>query len=203
MILMLSERLHLKIALIQTIPVSFSDTEYVPTSSDLLYSSPLLLFSALVVQSSCCPDNEEERESFILARYLYNGITNNKHVPSNVIVSYANENNQYNTIKNNLQKTVLSVIERLKIGSSRVPHIVASDIDSVSVNFLNVVSQVCLNEHFPERIDTNSMPQTTEQKNLFNTSTCTIPTLDTRNNIDACANNCDPVISVSTTLPLS
>ncbi|KAF0488009.1 hypothetical protein F8M41_022434 [Gigaspora margarita] len=233
------------IALIQTIPVLFSDTECVLTSSDLLYSLLLLLFSAPIVQGSYCPDNEGGRESFILTRRLYNGVTNNKHVPSNVIVSYANKNNWYNAIKNNLQKTGLLVIGRLKIGSSRVPHIVTSNIEwtylinelqsssssskeklrsreeldtqldniekkyatlssySVSVNFLNIVSQVCLNEHPPECNNMNPMPQTTEQNNLSNTSTCTVPSSDTRNDVDTSANNCDPVISVSTTLPLS
>ncbi|CAG8763931.1 34141_t:CDS:2, partial [Gigaspora margarita] len=223
-------------------------------------------YTASVVQGSYCPDNEGGRESFILTRRLYNGVTNNKHVPSNVIVSYANENNWYNAIKNNLQKTVLSVIGRLKIGSSRVPYIVASDIEwtyltnesqsssssskeksrsreeldtqldniekkyatlfsqplqkkpklslhstsakksnnsSVSVNFLNIVSQVCLNEHPPKCNDMNPMPQTTEQNNLSDTSTCTIPFSNTKNDVNTCTNNCDPIISVSTTLPLS
>ncbi|CAG8675329.1 21296_t:CDS:2, partial [Racocetra persica] len=95
------------VVLIQTVPVSFSNDTYILTSSDLLYSSPLLLFSAPVVQSSYHPDNEGGRESFMLTRRLYNGITNNKHVPSNVIISYVNENNHYNAI----------------------PHIVASDIE--------------------------------------------------------------------------
>ncbi|CAG8777240.1 9520_t:CDS:1, partial [Ambispora leptoticha] len=38
-------------------------------------------------------------------------------------------NNHYNVLKNNLQKTVLLVIGRLKIRSSRIPYIVASDIE--------------------------------------------------------------------------
>ncbi|KAF0503991.1 hypothetical protein F8M41_019655 [Gigaspora margarita] len=55
------------VALIQTIPVSFSDAECVLTSTTGSYG----------------PDNEGGKESFVLTRRLYNGVTNNKHVPSN------------------------------------------------------------------------------------------------------------------------
>ncbi|CAG8833638.1 8313_t:CDS:2, partial [Gigaspora margarita] len=82
------------VALIQTVPVLFSNTEYAFTSADLSYSSPLLFFSASVVQSSYCSDNEGEKESFILTRRLYNSITNNKYVPSNVIIFYTNKNRE-------------------------------------------------------------------------------------------------------------
>ncbi|CAG8735051.1 21266_t:CDS:2, partial [Gigaspora margarita] len=117
------------IVLIQTVPISFSNDTYVLTSTDLPYSSPMLQFSAPVVQNSYHPNNEGGRESFMLTRRLYNGVTNNKHVLSNVIILYVNENNHYNALKNNLQKTVLSVIGRLKIESFNILHIIASDIE--------------------------------------------------------------------------
>ncbi|CAG8746689.1 14148_t:CDS:2, partial [Dentiscutata erythropus] len=116
------------ISLVQTVPISFSDNEYILTPPDLSHSSSLLLFSAPVVQGSYHPATNGGRESFMLSKHLYNGITNNKQVLSNIIVSYTNKNKHYNALKNNMQRTVLSVIERLKIGTSKIPHIIAFDI---------------------------------------------------------------------------
>ncbi|CAG8567921.1 12804_t:CDS:2, partial [Dentiscutata heterogama] len=98
------------ITIIQSVPVSYSDNEYTLTQEDLPNSSLLLLYSAPVVPNSYIPDNNKGRESFMLARHLYNGVTNNKQIDSKVIVSYLNENNCYNALKNNLKRTVLSVI---------------------------------------------------------------------------------------------
>ncbi|CAG8633219.1 4901_t:CDS:2, partial [Racocetra persica] len=117
------------VTVIQSVPVSYSNNEYTLTPDDLLNSSPLLLYFAFVVPNSYIPDNNGNRESFMLARQLYNGITNNKHVDSKIIVSYINKNNRYSALKNNLRKTVLSVIEQLKLGSKRLPYILASDIE--------------------------------------------------------------------------
>ncbi|CAG8494098.1 3494_t:CDS:2, partial [Cetraspora pellucida] len=120
---------YVHVTLIQSVPISYSDNEYTLTPENLPNSSPLLFYSAPVVTNSYIPDNKGGRESFMLARCLYNAVTNNKHVDSKVIVSYTNENNHYNTLKNNLKKTVLSVIGHLKVGSKRLPHILASDIE--------------------------------------------------------------------------
>ncbi|CAG8526147.1 6691_t:CDS:2 [Scutellospora calospora] len=117
------------VTIIQSVPVSYSNDEYTLTSEDLLNSSPLLLYSASVVLNSYIPDNNGGRESFMLARRLYNGVTNNKQIDSKVIVSYINENNRYNALKNNLKKTVLSVVGRLKLESRRLLHVLASDIE--------------------------------------------------------------------------
>ncbi|CAG8854955.1 34298_t:CDS:2, partial [Gigaspora margarita] len=117
------------VTIIQSVPVFYSDDEYTLTQEDLPNSSPLLLYSASVVPNSYIPNNNGGRESFILARRLYNGVTNNKQVDSKVIISYVNENNRYNSLKNNLKRTVLSVVGRLKLGSKRLPHILASDIE--------------------------------------------------------------------------
>ncbi|KAF0403930.1 hypothetical protein F8M41_009151 [Gigaspora margarita] len=113
----------------QTVPISSSEGNYVLTPEDLPSLSSLLIYFAAVVADSYIPDNQGGRESFMMVRQLYNGVTNNRNVESKVIVSYKNENNRYNAMKNNLKKTVLSVIGRLKIGSKKFFHILTSDIE--------------------------------------------------------------------------
>ncbi|CAG8617006.1 7782_t:CDS:2 [Dentiscutata erythropus] len=61
--------------------------DYVLTPEDLPSSSPLLIYTATVVPDSYIPDNQGGRESFVMARRLYNGVTNNKNVESKVIIS--------------------------------------------------------------------------------------------------------------------
>ncbi|KAF0431394.1 hypothetical protein F8M41_005406 [Gigaspora margarita] len=108
---------------------TFKGGDYVLTPEDLPSSSPLLIYSATVVVDSYIPDNQDGQESFMIARQLYNGVTNNRNMESRVIVFYKNENNRYNAMKNNLKKTVLSVIGCLKIGSKKFSHVLASDIE--------------------------------------------------------------------------
>ncbi|RIB15611.1 hypothetical protein C2G38_2192012 [Gigaspora rosea] len=117
------------VTLVQTIPIFFSEGDYILTPEDLPSSSPLLIYSAAVIADSYIPNNQAGRESFMMVRLLCNGVTNNKNVESKVIVSYKNENNRYNAMKNNLKKTVLSVVGRLKISSKKFSHILASDIE--------------------------------------------------------------------------
>ncbi|CAG8681759.1 15894_t:CDS:2 [Dentiscutata heterogama] len=93
------------VTIIQSVPVSYSDDEYTLTQEDLPNSSPLLLYSAPLVPNSYISDNNGGRESFMLARRLYNRVTNNKQIDSKVIVLYLNENNRYNALKNNLKRT--------------------------------------------------------------------------------------------------
>ncbi|CAG8721058.1 8174_t:CDS:2 [Dentiscutata erythropus] len=93
--------------IIQAVPISFSDSEYVFTLDDLPFSSLLLLFTAPVIADSYFSNNQGGRESFMLSQQLYNGVINHKHVDSRVIVSYSNETN------------------RLK----NIPHIIAADIE--------------------------------------------------------------------------
>ncbi|CAG8450263.1 2944_t:CDS:2 [Cetraspora pellucida] len=102
---------YIHITLIQSGSISYSDDEYTLTSENLPNSSSLLFYSASVIMNSYIPNNKEGQESFMLARHLYNAVTNNKHVDSKVVVSYMNKNNHYNALKNNLKKIVLSVIE--------------------------------------------------------------------------------------------
>ncbi|RIB09806.1 hypothetical protein C2G38_2207795 [Gigaspora rosea] len=101
------------VTLVQTILISSSERDYVLTPEDLLSSSSLLIYSAAIIADSYISNNQSSRESFMMARQLYNGVTNNKNIESKVIVSYKNENNRYNAMKNNLKKTVLFVIGRI------------------------------------------------------------------------------------------
>ncbi|CAG8601900.1 31489_t:CDS:2 [Gigaspora margarita] len=105
------------------------DAVYIPTPADLPSSLPLLLCSATAVQDSYLSSSNGGRESFVLAQHLYNAVTSNKNVSSKVIVSYKNKNKRYDAVKNNLQKSVVSVVGRLKVGSTNIPHIIASDIE--------------------------------------------------------------------------
>ncbi|KAF0504550.1 hypothetical protein F8M41_019496 [Gigaspora margarita] len=101
------------IALVQTVPISCSKGDHILVPEDLPDSSSLLIYTASVVPNSYIPDNRGGCESFIMARRLYNSVTNNKNIDLKVIVSYTNEHNCYNSMKNNLKKTVLSVIGHL------------------------------------------------------------------------------------------
>ncbi|CAG8741414.1 14650_t:CDS:1, partial [Dentiscutata erythropus] len=115
-------------------PILSPDPDYIPTYDNLLNSLPLLLYSAMAIPGSYLSNNNRGRESFMLARRLYNGITNTKNISSKVIVFYRNENKHYDAVKNNFQKTVLSIIGRLKVSSNKTPHIIASEIEWIYVN---------------------------------------------------------------------
>ncbi|CAG8830816.1 23141_t:CDS:2, partial [Racocetra persica] len=91
----------------QTIPISTSD-DFEITPNHLLYTPPLLLFSASVISDSYFSSNELGLESLMLAKKLYNGVNSHKNVKSEIIVSFANQNDHYDTLKNNLKRTVLS-----------------------------------------------------------------------------------------------
>ncbi|CAG8699293.1 27505_t:CDS:2 [Dentiscutata erythropus] len=116
------------LTLIKTIPISTSNDEIKITPGDLLYSSLLLLFSASVIPNTHFSNNKFGKESLMLSKKLYNGATSYKNIETEIIVSYTNQNSQYNVLKDNLKKTVLSVIRRLKIGAKKMLHIIATDI---------------------------------------------------------------------------
>ncbi|RHZ80143.1 hypothetical protein Glove_139g15 [Diversispora epigaea] len=118
------------VTLIQTVPISYSSDDSTNTQEDLPYSSPLLIYSAPALTNSYKSNDEIGRHSFLMSKKLYNGVTGKKNVESNIIISYTNPNGRYNSLKDNLKKTVMSVIGRFKIGShKRPPHIMASDIE--------------------------------------------------------------------------
>ncbi|CAG8761343.1 42493_t:CDS:2, partial [Gigaspora margarita] len=72
------------LTLIQTVPISTSSNEIEITSDDLPYTPPLLLFSVPVIPNSYFSNNEYGRESLMLYKKLYNGITGYKNIESKV-----------------------------------------------------------------------------------------------------------------------
>ncbi|CAG8533736.1 3722_t:CDS:2, partial [Dentiscutata heterogama] len=150
------------VTLVQMVPISSSQDDYVLTPEDLPSSSPLLIYTATVVPISYIPDNQGGRESFVMARWLYNRVTNNKNVES---------------------KTVMSVIERLKIGSKKLPYILASNIEwtyvssdfqpSSTTSNTRVTSEVELDVHLDSIEEkyatlTSQLPQKKPRINLHN-----------------------------------
>ncbi|RIB03779.1 hypothetical protein C2G38_2224080 [Gigaspora rosea] len=116
------------LTLIQTVPISSSTNDDTLLPEDLPYTSPLLLFSAPVLHNSFLSLGKG-RECFILSKRLYNGVNNHRNIDAKITVSYDNSNNRYDAIKNNLKKTVMSVIGQLRIGKTNTPHIIASDVE--------------------------------------------------------------------------
>ncbi|CAG8686496.1 15749_t:CDS:1 [Cetraspora pellucida] len=98
------------------------------TCEDLPYSAPLLILSSSALPSSYS-DNDDGRKSFMMFKKFYNGVTNSKNIDTNMLVSYSNDHSRYNSLRENLNRTILSAIGRLKIGSNKIPYIVASEIE--------------------------------------------------------------------------
>ena len=116
--------------MIQATPIpSYSTDDTESTPENLPSALPLLIYSAPVVQDIDSSKKRGERESFLLSRKLYNSVTGNKDIDSKIIVSYTDQYNRYNALKKNLKKTVFSVVGRFKIGSKKMLHIMASDIE--------------------------------------------------------------------------
>ncbi|CAG8456432.1 44421_t:CDS:2 [Gigaspora margarita] len=57
----------------QKVPISCSESDYILAPEDLFDSSLLLIYTASIVPNSYIPNNRGGRESFIIARHLYNG----------------------------------------------------------------------------------------------------------------------------------
>ncbi|CAG8458693.1 12484_t:CDS:2, partial [Gigaspora margarita] len=68
------------ITLVQAVPISSSEGNNVLASEDLPNSPFLLTYTATIVSDSYIPDNQCGRESFALAKKLYNSVTNNKNI---------------------------------------------------------------------------------------------------------------------------
>ncbi|CAG8751440.1 11299_t:CDS:2, partial [Dentiscutata erythropus] len=154
------------ISLVQTVPISFS-SKYILTPSDLPHSLPLLLFSTPIIQGSYYPATNRGKESFMLSKCLYNSITNNKHVYSNIIISYSTKSKYYTAIKNNLQKTGLLVIGR---PFQKKPKLISlplfgrktSNEKQMSVNFVDAISQICCNERHSGPTNVDPTPKNTK-----------------------------------------
>ncbi|CAG8520954.1 8101_t:CDS:2, partial [Cetraspora pellucida] len=97
------------VTLIQVIPIPFSSDDSTSTLKDLSYSFLLLIYSAPALTNSYKSNDDLGRESFLMSRRLYNEVTGKKNIESNFIVSYTNQNSRYNSLKENLKKTVISV----------------------------------------------------------------------------------------------
>ncbi|KAF0556452.1 hypothetical protein F8M41_015364 [Gigaspora margarita] len=118
------------VCLVQTIPVFSSYNGSTCTPNDLPYAFPLLMYSALAITNSYRANDNVGHQSFMLSKKLYNPITGQKAVDSDVIVFYTNVNAHYDSIRDSLKKTVVSVIGRLKLSSqSKIPHIILSEIE--------------------------------------------------------------------------
>ncbi|CAG8525965.1 5489_t:CDS:2, partial [Cetraspora pellucida] len=115
------------LTLIQSVPMS-NENENELTREDLPYSAPLLILSSSALPNSYS-DNDGGRKSFMMFKKFYNGVTNSRNIDTNVLVFYSNDHGRYNSLRENLNRTVLLAIGRLKIGSNKIPHIVASEIE--------------------------------------------------------------------------
>ncbi|RIB08432.1 hypothetical protein C2G38_2211649 [Gigaspora rosea] len=170
--------------ILQTVLITSSEGDYVLTPEDLPSSSLLLIYFAAIIADSYIPDNQGGRESFMMARLLYNGVTNNRNVESKVIVSYKNENNRYNAMKNNLKKTVLSVIERLKISSKKFPNILASDIEWTHVSNELSASSTTINAKGISEVESDEDLNSIEEKYAMLTSQVPQKRQNTKHNIN-------------------
>ncbi|RIB06974.1 hypothetical protein C2G38_2215711 [Gigaspora rosea] len=119
-----------------------------------------------------------------MARLLYNGVTNNRNVESKVIVSYKNKNNKYSAMKNNLKKTVLSGIGRLKIRSKNFHHILASDIEWTYVSNDPLLSSTKTNAKGISEIEFDEHLDGIEEKYATLTSQVPQKRQNTRQNIN-------------------
>ncbi|CAG8619106.1 2148_t:CDS:1 [Cetraspora pellucida] len=130
------------------------------THDDLPWSAPMLIYSSPVVSDSYI-DNDGGRKSFELHRRSYNGVTGHKNLESNVIVSYSNDHGRYNTLRDNIPRTVISVVGRLKLGSNKILHIVASDIEW---NYIGKSSNVSIDKNVPSQDDFDNQLDDIEEK---------------------------------------
>ncbi|CAG8743990.1 7466_t:CDS:1, partial [Dentiscutata heterogama] len=116
--------------LIQTILLSSSQHDSTCAPEDLPLAFPLLLYTALAVTNSYKFNNTIEKQSFMLSKKLYNLVTGQKAIESDVIVSYTNANGHYDSLKKSLKKSVISAVGRLKLTfNSKIPHIISSEIE--------------------------------------------------------------------------
>ncbi|CAG8751897.1 9280_t:CDS:2, partial [Dentiscutata erythropus] len=117
------------LTLVQTILISTSNDEIEITPDDLPYSSSLLLFFAPVVSNTHFSNNKFGRESLMLSKKLYNGVTGHKNIETEIIVSYTNQNGRYNALKDNLKKTNYASNEQTSNNSNKAKAKAQSDIN--------------------------------------------------------------------------
>ncbi|KAF0524632.1 hypothetical protein F8M41_015086 [Gigaspora margarita] len=78
------------VCLVQTIPVFSFHNGSACTPNDLPYAFPLLMYSAPTITNSYKANDNVGRQSFMLSKKLYNPVTGQKAINSDVIVSYTN-----------------------------------------------------------------------------------------------------------------
>lgn len=99
----------------------------VESEEDLPCQDPLVIFTGAADKDYFV--GNERSGNFVLRRKLYSPLTKSKSVDSEVFVTYVDENNRYKQIKNNLIKSIISVIGKLKISRTNKMHLVAKEIE--------------------------------------------------------------------------
>ncbi|RIB02239.1 hypothetical protein C2G38_2228369 [Gigaspora rosea] len=99
------------LSLIQTVPLSSPQTDSDCVPEDFPYTFPLLIYSAPAVTNSYKLNDAIGRQSFMLSKKLYNPVTGQKGIESNVIMSYTNANGRYNSLKESLKKVLYPLLE--------------------------------------------------------------------------------------------
>ncbi|CAG8604132.1 39340_t:CDS:2 [Gigaspora margarita] len=113
------------LTLVQTIPISTSTDEIEITPDNLPHSLPLLLYSAPVISNSYFSNNEFGRESFMLSKKLYNGVTGHKNIESEPLISNETTpalNNPPITQIKKKQKLKMTSITILKVSKKNMPN---------------------------------------------------------------------------------
>ncbi|CAG8610698.1 18932_t:CDS:2 [Gigaspora margarita] len=147
-----------EVTLVQTVLISSSKGDYVLTLEDLPSSSLLIIYSATVVADSYIPDNQGGRESFMMARQLYNGITNNRntYVSNNLLPSSTTTNakgisevefnehldgieEKYATLISHVPQKRQNTSQNVNLRNSNNKY---SNNKNTSLNFVDIISQV-------------------------------------------------------------
>ncbi|CAG8774511.1 28548_t:CDS:2, partial [Gigaspora margarita] len=91
------------VCLVQTVPVFSSHNGSACTSDNLSYAFLLLIYSAPTITNSYKANGNVGRQSFMLSKKLYNPVTGQKAINSNVIVSYTNVNGHYDSLRDKIE----------------------------------------------------------------------------------------------------
>nr|CAG8563076.1 6755_t:CDS:2 [Entrophospora candida] len=94
---------------------------------DLPHQDPLIIFTG-VANNDFFVENETGG-NFVLNRKLYNPMSKNKNINSEIYVTYVDENKRYKTIKNNLGRSIISVLGKLRISKTNKQHLAAKEIE--------------------------------------------------------------------------
>ncbi|KAF0544530.1 hypothetical protein F8M41_002678 [Gigaspora margarita] len=153
------------VCLVQTILVFSFHNGSACIPDDLPYAFPLLMYSAPTITNSYKANDNVGHQRFMLLKKLYNPITGQKAIDSNVIVSYTNINGRYDSLKNSIKRTVVSVIGRLKLSfQSKIPHIISSEIEWSYPSNESQSSSLTINAKLKTRKELNSQLDLIEEQ---------------------------------------